>query len=279
MVYFRSTRVVQRSIRGLFCVAVAFFAVNCGNSDSSPDTRASAAGGNAGGGEQGTAGSGGGEGGAAGENVAGAAGQGGTIAMTMDAGVVVSKDAGVVSVDAATPRPLSALVGETIIWNGDGVGNGGGTQWMGRGQEGKTTLGYSTEQSFSSSHAVKFTMQNINYAEFGWGVRATPANRAPKIGFWVNMIPDAGKTAPGNALITLKVGGNYAAPGGGRGVETIKYNKTALRGGWNQVVIPIADVVGTPSSANITEILVGFAGCANPNCSFRFYLDDIAVGQ
>jgi hypothetical protein len=197
----------------------------------------------------------------------------------MDAGVFVSKDASTGTMDAALPRPASVLVGEKIIWNGDGVGNGSGTQWMGRGQEGKTTLAYATEQSFSSSHAVKFTMQNINYGEFGWGVQATPANRSPKIAFWVNMIPDAGKSAPNNALITLKVGGNYAAPGGGRGVETIKYNRNALRGGWNQVVIPIADIVGTPGSATITEILVGFAGCASTSCSFRFYLDDIAVGQ
>ena len=275
---------VQSSVRGLFFVAFVISAVNCGSPSSSPVNGPASSGGTAGGGgEEATAGRGGGPGGMAGESVPEAGGQGGTTIITtimrMDAGVEISRDAGMVSPDAAVPRPSSALVGETIIWNGDGIGNGGGAQWMGRGQEGKTTLGYSTEQSYSNSHSVKFTMQNINYAEFGWGVRATAANKAPKIGFWVNMMADPGKVAPGDAFITLRVGGNFAAPGGGRGVKTITYNKTALRGGWKQVVIPIADIVGTPSSATITEILVGFAGCASPNCSFKFYLDDIAVGQ
>ncbi|MDZ4696150.1 MAG: hypothetical protein SGI86_13460 [Deltaproteobacteria bacterium] len=270
---------VQRSIRSVLFVAMGVFSAQCSNYKTTDGGGHPDAGGAAGGSDQQA-------GGSAGETMGGMSGldieggQGGTVpTIVFDAGQPAQKDAAVPKVDAASPLPPSALVNEKFIWNGDGVGNGSGAQWMGRGQEGKTTLTYTTEQSFSNSHSVKFTMQNINYAEFGWGVQATAANRAPKLAFWVNMVRDPGKSAPGNGLITLKVGGAYAAPGGGRGVETIKYNRNALRGGWNQIVIPIADIVGTPSAATITEILVGFAGCASPSCSFRFYLDDIAVGQ
>jgi len=194
-----------------------------------------------------------------------------------DAGTGMTPDAQVA--DAKPVVGASTLIDEKIVWNGDGVGNGGGAQWMGRGQEGKTTLKYSDVQSFSSKHAVAFTLSNIGYGEFGWGISGMPANKYKKIGFWANMVPDAGKSAPGNALFTLRVGGGYAAPGGGRGVETIKYNRTGLKGGWQQIVIPVADIVGSPIGANITEILIGITGCGSAACSFTLYIDDIAFGN
>jgi hypothetical protein len=194
-----------------------------------------------------------------------------------DAGALPPSDAQ--SADAKAASGISTLVGEQIVWNGDGVGNGSATQWMGRGQEGKSTLRYSDVQSFSSKHSVAFAMSNINYAEFGWGIAATPANKYKKIGFWANMVPVPGKSAPGNAFFTLRVGGGYAAPGGGRGVETIKYNRTGLKGGWQQIVIPVSDIVGSPSGANVTEILIGLSGCGSTACSFTLYIDDIAFGN
>ncbi|MDX2024362.1 MAG: hypothetical protein SF187_29235 [Deltaproteobacteria bacterium] len=224
-------------------------------------------------------------GGTGGEEVGGAGG-----GASADAGVQPGAD-GARPPDAAKPgvdaQPsdakaavgMSSLADEKIVWNGDGVGNGGGTHWMGRGQEGKTTLTYSDAMAFSPKHVIAFTMANINYAEFGWGIAATPANKYKKLGFWVNMVPQPGKTAPGNALVTIKVGGNYAAPGGGRGVNSITYNKTGLKGGWQQVVIPVADIMGTPNSSNVTEILIGLAGCGSAACSFTLYVDDIAFGN
>jgi hypothetical protein len=206
--------------------------------------------------------------------------------------VPIRMDAAANSMGGASPPPadamppdvrpasgVSTLVDEKVAWNGDGVGNGSSTQWMGRGQEGKTTLSYSDAQSFSSKHSVAFSMSNIGYAEFGWGIAAMPANKYKKIGFWANLMAQPGKSAPGSAYFTLKVGGGYAAPGGGRGVRTVSYNKTGLKGGWQQIVIPIADVVGTPSGATITEILLGLEGCSSSNCAFTLYVDDIAYGN
>lgn len=204
-----------------------------------------------------------------------------------DAGVPIPSDAAkpidIGGKDALAPdtKPavVSMLADEKVVWNGDGIGNGSGSQWMGRGQEGKTTLQYADAQSHSSTHAVAFTMSNINYGEFGWGVQHTPANRYKKIAFWANMVPQPGKQSPGNALVTLRVGGGYAAPGGGRGVETIKYNKIGLRGGWQQIVIPMADIVGNPSGGNVEEILIGLTGCGSPTCAFTLFVDDISFGN
>ncbi len=235
---------------------------------------------NQGGDGQGGGAGAGAESGAPGGTGGGGEPSGGSSGSIADAGMPAS-DARVVISDtrsAADTGAPSSLLNEEIAWNGDGVGNGSETHWMGRGQDGKTTLTYATGTSHSPSHAMAFAMGNINYGEFGWGIRSFAATRLKKIGFWLNMVRDPGKISPGDVLVTLKVGGVYAAPGGGRGVETSKYNPKALQGGWQQVVIPVADIVGS-ATGNITELLIGLAGCASTTCQFTLFVDDVSFGN
>lgn len=43
-------------------------------------------------------------------------------------------------------------------------------------------------------------------------------------------------------------------------------------------MIPMADIVGG-AGGDVTEILIGLAGCGSAACSFTLYIDDIAFGN
>lgn len=41
----------------------------------------------------------------------------------------------------------------------------------------------------------------------------------------------------------------------------------------------MADIVGSPSGANVEEILIGLTGCGSPACAVTLFIDDISFGN